>query len=152
MGRSPDPKRYALWRDHVRRQETSGLTIVEFCDRECIARSKFYAWKRRFRLMGPPDQCSTLPALLTFLPVTVRVLERGPEEPLPIEIDLPNGTRLRIPTANPRVILASCPRCRRSQDRLRRLEMISLPQGQFEYSSTLRPLIFAKASTRFLAW
>jgi hypothetical protein len=33
----------------------------------------------------------------------VQVLERGPEEPLPIEADLPNGIRLRIPTANPRL-------------------------------------------------
>jgi hypothetical protein len=103
MGRNPDPKRHALWRDRVRRQETSGLSIVEFCDRECITRSKFYAWKRRFRIIGPPDQRSTSPAPSTFLPVTVRILERGPEEPLPIEADLPNGIRLRIPTANARL-------------------------------------------------
>ena len=53
MARSPDRKRHALWRDRVRRQVTSGLTIAQFCDQESIARSKFYAWKRRFRLMPP---------------------------------------------------------------------------------------------------
>jgi hypothetical protein len=57
--------------------------------------------------MGPlrdgANQRSTLPAPQTFLPVTVRVLERGLEESLSIEADLPNGVRLRIPTANPRL-------------------------------------------------
>jgi len=32
--------------------------------------------------------------------VTVHVVDHGPDEPLPIEADLPNGIRLRIPTAN----------------------------------------------------
>ena len=103
MARTPDPKLHALWRDRVRRQEASGLTIVPFCDQECVARSNFHAWKRRFRLMDPPDQCPTLPTPSAFLPVTVRFLERTPDEPLPIEADLPNGIRLRIPTANTRL-------------------------------------------------
>jgi putative transposase len=103
MARTPNPKRHALWRDRIRRQEASGLTVAQFCDQECISRSKFYAWKHQFRLKHAANQQSTLPAPQTFLPVTVRVLERGPEEPLPIEADLPNGVRLRIPTANPRL-------------------------------------------------
>jgi hypothetical protein len=100
MARTPNPKLHALWRDRVRRQEASGLTIEEFCAQERVARSKFYAWKRRFRLADAADHCPTLPARSTFLPVTVRVLQHGPEEPLPIEADLPNGIRLRIPTVN----------------------------------------------------
>jgi len=103
MARTPDPKRHALWRGRIRRQEASGLTVAQFCALECIARSKFYTWKHRFRLRDGANQRSTLPAPQTFLPVTVRVLERGPEESLPIEADLPNGVRLRIPTANPRL-------------------------------------------------
>ena len=90
-----------LWRDRVRRQEASGLTIAQFCAQEGVARSKFHAWKRRFRLMESPDQCPALPAPSAFLPVTVRLLERRcrPNR-LPIEADLPNGIRLRIPTVN----------------------------------------------------
>jgi hypothetical protein len=103
MARTPDPKRHALWRGRIRRQEASGLTVAQFCAQECIARSKFYAWKHRFRLKDGVNQRSTLPSSATFLPVTVRVLERGPDEPLPIEADLPNGVCLRIPTANPRL-------------------------------------------------
>jgi hypothetical protein len=100
MARTPDTKLHALWRDRIRRQEASGLTIAQFCTQEGVARSKFHAWKRRFRLMASPDQCPALPTPSTFLPVTVRLLERTAEQPLPIEADLPNGIRLRIPTVN----------------------------------------------------
>jgi hypothetical protein len=103
MARTSDPKVHAIWRERIRRQEVSGLTIEQFCAQEGVARSKFHAWKRRFRLMESPDQCPALPAPSTFLPVTVRLLERAadPGAPrLPIEAELPNGIRLRIPTIN----------------------------------------------------
>jgi hypothetical protein len=41
MARPPDPKLHAVWRDRVRRQQASGLTIAQFCAEECVARSKF---------------------------------------------------------------------------------------------------------------
>jgi hypothetical protein len=100
MARRPDPQLHDVWRDRVRRQQASGLTIERFCAQERIARSKFHAWKRRFRLMDSRDQCPALPAPSAFLPVTVRLDERTRDEPLPIEADLPNGIRLRIPTAD----------------------------------------------------
>ena len=103
MARTPDPKVQARWRDRILRQEASGLTIVKFCAQEGIARSKFNAWKRRFRLMEAPAQHPKLPASSAFLPVTVRLLERVPDDSLPIEAELPNGIRLRIPTANERL-------------------------------------------------
>ena len=76
MARGPDPKLHDVWRDRVRRQQTSGLTIERFCVQERIARSEFHAWKRRFRLMDSRDQCPALPAPSAFLPVTVRLDER----------------------------------------------------------------------------
>jgi hypothetical protein len=103
MARTPDPKVNALWRDRIRRQQASGLTIAQFCAQEGVARSKFHAWKRRFRLMAPPDQCPALPTPSAFFPVTVRLIDRAadPGAPgLPIEAELPNGIRLRIPTVN----------------------------------------------------
>jgi putative transposase len=87
----------------MRRQDASGLTIEQFCSQEGIARSKFHAWKRRFRLADAAGQCPALPPPSSFLPVTVRLLQHGPTEPPPIEADLPNGVRLRIPTADPRL-------------------------------------------------
>ncbi len=100
MARTPNPRLHALWRDRIRRQEASGLTIAQFCAQEFVARSKFHAWKRRFRLMASADQCPTLPTPSAFLPVTVRVLEHPSGDSPPVEADLPNGIRLRIPTAN----------------------------------------------------
>jgi putative transposase len=100
MARTPDPRLHAAWRDRIRRQEASGLTIVQFCDQERVARSKFHAWKRRFRLMDCQHQSQTTPALPAFLPVAVRVLDSFAGHPSPIEADLPNGIRVRIPTAN----------------------------------------------------
>ena len=103
MARTPNPKLHALWRDRISRQEASGLTIEQFCTQEGVARSKFYAWKRRFRLADAAGQSLTLPARSTFLPVTVRLLPRDVEQSLPIEAELPNGVHLRIPTADPRL-------------------------------------------------
>jgi hypothetical protein len=106
MARTPDPKVHATWRERIRRQEASGLTIEQFCAQEGVASSKFHAWKRRFHLMGPPDQCPASPPPSTFLPVTVRLLQRAADPGaagLPIEAELPNGIRLRIPTANERL-------------------------------------------------
>jgi hypothetical protein len=98
--RTPDLKRHALWRECIRRQVDSGLTVAQFCVRERLSVATFQSWKRRLRLIdlaNRPPASSVSPA---FLPVTVRVVEHAPEEPLPIEADLPNGIRLRIPTAN----------------------------------------------------
>ena len=103
MARPPDPKLHAIWRAHIRRQEASGLTIEQFCFQKGIARSKFHAWKRRFRLADVTEQRPALPSPSSFLPVTVRLLQHGPSEPPPIEADLPNGVRLRIPTTDPRL-------------------------------------------------
>jgi hypothetical protein len=94
------PERQALWRDRVDRQRASGLTIAQFCARERCAMAAFYAWKRRFRFTDAVDHFTPLPSPSAFLPVRVRALERCPDELPPIEADLPNGIRLRIPIAN----------------------------------------------------
>ena len=86
--------------EHMVRKNQVGFFfgIVEQFDE--IARSKFHAWKRRFRLMETQHRSEQAPALPAFLPVTVRVLETPAGQPPPIEADLPNGVRLCIPTAN----------------------------------------------------
>jgi hypothetical protein len=49
--------------------------------------------------METRSQSQTELALSAFLPVTVRVLDSSAGQQSPIEADLPNGIRLRIPTA-----------------------------------------------------
>jgi hypothetical protein len=103
VARAPDLALHARWRDRVRRQAVSGMTIAQFCAQERLALASFHSWKRRLRLIDLADGHPALPAPSAFLPVTVRVLERAPDEPPPIEADLPNGIRLRLPTANARL-------------------------------------------------
>jgi hypothetical protein len=98
--RIPDPQLHVLWRERVRRQANSGLTIARFCARERLRTASFSSWKRRLRLIDLADRQSTSAAPPAFLPVIVRTPEATPAEPLTIEADLPNGVRLRIPTAN----------------------------------------------------
>src|SRR5262249_47416621 len=105
MARTSDPKLHAVWRERIRFQAESGLTIAQFCAQEHLAVASFRNWKRRFRLIDLANGHSMLPMPAThpFIPVTVRVVEHTSDVALPIEADLPNGIHLRIPTANPRL-------------------------------------------------
>ena len=108
MARRPNAVLHALWRDRVRSQLTSGMSVEQFCAHGGFARSAFYRWKHRFGLMNRVDQSSTPTSSTspsTFLPVTVRPVENDNDAsgPAPIEADFPNGIRLRIPTADARL-------------------------------------------------
>jgi hypothetical protein len=103
MSRTPDLKRHATWRECVRRQADSGLTIAQFCARERLSVATFQSWKRRLRIIDLAEHRPTVSAPPAFLPVTVRVAEHTLDEPLPVLADLPNGIQLRIPTANARL-------------------------------------------------
>jgi hypothetical protein len=100
MSRRPSPGLHSLWRARVSRQLLSGLSVEQFCAKEQCAKSAFYRWKRELVLTDPSYARSTLPTPSTFLPVTVRINDSHAHQPAPIEADLPNGIRLRIPTAN----------------------------------------------------
>jgi hypothetical protein len=103
MAKRPNPALHALWRDRIARQLNSGLSVEEFCAQGQFARSAFYRWRHRLKFTSPADQSSSL-APSTFLPVTVRLVESDVHEPAPIEADMPNGIRLRIPTANVQLV------------------------------------------------
>jgi hypothetical protein len=103
MARRPNPALHALWRDRITRQLTSGLSVEEFCAQGHFARSAFYRWRHRLKFTSSADQSFAPLAPSTFLPVTVRLVEKAAQEPASIEADLPNGIRLRIPTANVRL-------------------------------------------------
>jgi hypothetical protein len=100
MARTPNLKLHAIWREHIRRQVQSGLSIAQFCAQEGLPAKSFYAWKRRVQLIDLAEPRAALPAPAAFLPITVRLAEPTGRGPLPIEADLPNGIRLRIPTEN----------------------------------------------------
>jgi hypothetical protein len=115
VARPLNPKLVAFWRDRISRQSVSDLTIVQFCAQERCARSAFQRWKRHFQIqsMDLSDRLPTSPipsprpkppAPPTFLPVAVRIIGNNTDQPSsPIEAVLPNGVRLRIPTADARL-------------------------------------------------
>lgn len=103
MARTPDLQLRALWRQRLRRQADSGLTIAQFCAQESLSTATFHSWKRRLRLGELAGTLPAPPAPPAFLPVTVRLAELAPAEAPPIVADLPNGIRLRIPTADARL-------------------------------------------------
>ena len=44
----------SAWRELVDRQEQSGLTVAQFCEREGIKSASLYGWRSRLR-EGPKD-------------------------------------------------------------------------------------------------
>lgn len=103
MARTPDVQLHALWRQRLRRQVDSGLTIAQFCAQESLSTATFHSWKRRLRLNELTSTRPAPPAPPSFLPVTVRLADLTPAEAPPILADLPNGIRLRIPTTDARL-------------------------------------------------
>jgi hypothetical protein len=99
MPRKSNPELHELWRDRVARQLASGLSVAQFCAQEECAKSAFYRWKFELSLTTPRKGRS-LATRSSFLPVAVRLVDSNAAQPVPIEADLPNGIRLRIPTGN----------------------------------------------------
>jgi len=104
MAKTPRTALPALWRDRIERQRTSGLSIEQFCAQGQFAKSAFARWKQRLGLTSRAKELPTplipSPSRSRFLPVTVRSVGCETHSSAPIEAELPNGIRLRIPTAN----------------------------------------------------
>jgi transposase len=106
-GKRRDPAREKLWRRTIRDQQRSGLTVRDFCLREGLKDWTFRWWRqelaRRDRQTsaalrgdqaGEPTESAP-----TFLPVRVADLEAiSPRQPSPIEILLPTGSIVRVPS------------------------------------------------------
>ena len=98
-----DATKDAFWRDAIRRQADSGLSIREFCRREQISESSFHERRRTFR-----EREARRPAVPpAFLPVVVR--NQRPAEATPdsgLVIELRGGRRLCLPGSTPAIRVA----------------------------------------------
>jgi hypothetical protein len=103
QGKSRDPKREQLWRQHLARQTGSGLTVREFCASYDLSESAFYFWRRTIAERDRAGRKSSerQPA---FVPVTVV----GPpvSADVPIDVRLRSGHRLRVRAGCDRRLLA----------------------------------------------
>lgn len=95
------------WRARLRRFETSGSTVAEFCHGEQVSIASFYAWRKRLAaLQGPKEATRTESNRGPFVPVRVRPAAE-------VEIHLPNGVRVCLAggdTAALRVAIAAAAR------------------------------------------
>jgi transposase-like protein len=120
------------WRQRVKRQRESGLSIAEFCRREKVSPHSFHAWKRKLRQPGParpasrsaagakrsgnrrgivpprrkPRHAVAGPAVPTdtpgFLELPVAAVRPSPF----IEVALADGTLVRLPQQNVAALVA----------------------------------------------
>jgi hypothetical protein len=113
-GKRRDPLREKFWRRTIRDQQRSGLAVRAFCLREGLKDWTFRWWRqelaRRDRqpATGPREEGGGEPTETApvFLPVRVVDQEPGsPHTPPPIEILLPTGPTIRVPSGfDPRTL------------------------------------------------
>jgi hypothetical protein len=98
MPRSADPSLEALWRRRLLQQSRSGLTILQFCQREGVSPASFHAWKRRLASHSTRPG-ATSPAASAFVPVLVAAEPDRPSQGSAdhVTIQLTNGGRILLP-------------------------------------------------------
>ena len=79
-------QRRELWRQRIAEQETGGQSIRAYCREGELKESAFYGWRGRLRKQNTPVRF----ALVETKPAV--------ETPLPLELLLASGDRLRIPS------------------------------------------------------
>ena len=107
MGRPPsDLDDYLQWQQRLQRRQKSDVDLNVFCLQEGVSRSTFYRWKNRLRDGIPEsinngdivsDQAGSNESV--FIPVSL--------QGTPVEIELPNGGVLRLPSDIGRDVLVA---------------------------------------------
>src|SRR3954470_24582258 len=104
-GKRRDPAREEFWRRTIRQQQSSGLAVRDFCDREGLKDWTFRWWRqelaRRDRQPSAalPGERVGEPAEATPVFLPVRVIDQEAVQPRPappIEIVLPTGPIVRV--------------------------------------------------------
>lgn len=102
-GRRVSEVKERFWRGHVTRQRATRLTIREYCGEHGLSEPSFYSWRREIarRDRAAPRGAMRGPAAQTdgkadF--VRLDVQPSIPTAPSLIEIILPGGVRMLVPT------------------------------------------------------
>lgn len=88
--RRPDPARERLWRKRRTRWKASGLKICEFCEREGVTPTALAHWRKEIAARAARRGEAAEPL---FVPV------RAAPDPTPLEVGLPGGRVVRVPSA-----------------------------------------------------
>jgi transposase-like protein len=113
MARQVNSVLWNEWRQRLKRQRKSGLSISEFCRRENLSPHTFHSWRRKLlaatrevlavrpvRERRTALAASPRPAGFLQLPVAP-----APQSPW-IELSLADGTLVRVPQQNTALVLA----------------------------------------------
>jgi hypothetical protein len=93
MPRAADPRKQQHWLQHVRRWQTSRLSVRAYCERHQLGEASFYAWKRTLQQRGLLSESAQDAAAPVFLPVAVSAADiRTPS----LELVSPTGWTVRL--------------------------------------------------------
>ncbi|QDT00872.1 IS66 family insertion sequence element accessory protein TnpA [Adhaeretor mobilis] len=106
-----DPAKEASWRKTLQRFSTSGLSVREFCRREQVTESAFYAWRRTVAERDGTRKPTS--KTLAFVPAVISD-EPGPESPFVIK--QAGDLELRLPPATTAERIAELVHTPRSRD------------------------------------
>ncbi len=105
MSRPPNGMdEYLEWQERLKNQKESGLSLEVFCLQEGVSKSTFYRWTRMLK-DGIPKAMVEEDAEREqaesgeghFLPVSIKAS--------PVEVELPNGAKLRLPIGVGQVVI-----------------------------------------------
>ena len=102
------------WREVVRKQRASGLSVAAFCRRSRISQASFYYWRRKLRDVGARSDTERSVATFAEVRVTSKprreegVFEsRWPQDDGALELVLPSGRRIVVRPGFDRTTLLS---------------------------------------------
>ena len=103
MSRASDAE--GLWRERIRDQQRSGLSVASYCAEHAISVSTFYLWRRRLGDAGLPTPMKLVEVITTATSTPPATVSHGV-----IEIVLPDSLIVRlggeVPIARLREVLA----------------------------------------------
>ena len=100
MGGKQRESAVALWRGRLAKFRKSKLSVAEFCRQEGISNPSFYQWRKRLGEEAARSEQVQVPAKTpqsALVPVKV-------SSSLFVEIEFPNGIRMRVPAGNSEVL------------------------------------------------
>lgn len=87
-GRSSERERY--WREVIRDQAASGLSISAFCREHDVSPASFFSWRRRLATDSREEAAGK------FIPIELATATPS-ATPGGFEVALPNGLRVHVP-------------------------------------------------------
>ena len=98
-----DPEKERFWREVIRRQRNSGLTVSAFCAAEGLKDWSFHWWRRelakRDREKLPAKVAAEPKDAPSFVPVQLVPEQVEQHDSSTIEVVLNSGQRVRVPAA-----------------------------------------------------